>query len=332
MNWTELIARFHPLLVHLPIGILVLSLIIAIATRFEKWQSLRATLSIALFWGALSAILSCLSGFFLSQLDDYDADLMYNHKWSGIGLAIVATGAWAAEKWLVSQKQWLTLLTQSMISVLLMITGHLGGSLTHGKDFLTKGLFQTPKREKIEITPAIAEPLKVLPKQDTPFFQSPKSDTVKHVITKKTKKNVTIAPDSGQNNQVAESVLSKDTIVRPIYVYQDLIKPILENRCYSCHGENKSKGGLRLHTPEFIAKGGHEGPALVPGDPDKSYMYGSLILPLEHEYHMPPEGKPQLTQLQIQQIQWWILHGGSFDKTAQEMAGNNPLPDFISKH
>ncbi len=47
------------------------------------------------------------------------------------------------------------------------------------------------------------------------------------------------------------------------YVRQ--IKPLLKERCYSCHGALKQKAGLRLDTIKFMRAGGAEGPALVPG-------------------------------------------------------------------
>ena len=85
-----------------------------------------------------------------------------------------------------------------------------------------------------------------------------------------------------------------------------------------------------MDNPDFILKGGDNGASIIPGDPDNSYMYGSLVLPIDDDYHMPPEGKPQLTPEQIQRIHWWILKGGSFEKNAQEMAVGDILPDFIA--
>src|ERR1700722_6934882 len=42
------------------------------------------------------------------------------------------------------------------------------------------------------------------------------------------------------------------------------VKPLLAERCYSCHSESRSRGGLRLDTIAFMRKGGQTGPAVVP--------------------------------------------------------------------
>ena len=68
-NITEFIGRFHPVLVHLPIGVLLLAALFQWLSRKEKYQSLSSAVSIALFWGMISAIVSCISGYLLSNSD-----------------------------------------------------------------------------------------------------------------------------------------------------------------------------------------------------------------------------------------------------------------------
>jgi len=48
------------------------------------------------------------------------------------------------------------------------------------------------------------------------------------------------------------------------------IRPILENKCVSCHGSERQKGGLRLDTRALALKGGDSGPAMVLGNAEKS--------------------------------------------------------------
>jgi uncharacterized membrane protein len=110
-------------------------------------------------------------------------------------------------------------------------------------------------------------------------------------------------------------------------VFDHVIKPILENKCISCHKSSKQKGELRLDLAEFILKGGENGPALVPGDLEKSLMAHRILLPLEDEEHMPPEGKPQLTQEEIDLILAWIESGGEFEKKL--MTYDPEAPIFI---
>ena len=50
--------------------------------------------------------------------------------------------------------------------------------------------------------------------------------------------------------------------------FEQNVRPLLAEKCYSCHGEKKQKGGLRLDSIEAILKGGESGPAVVPGKPE----------------------------------------------------------------
>ncbi len=50
--------------------------------------------------------------------------------------------------------------------------------------------------------------------------------------------------------------------------FEQNVRPLLAENCYSCHGDKKQKGGLRLDSLEAILKGGESGPAVVPGKPD----------------------------------------------------------------
>ena len=93
------------------------------------------------------------------------------------------------------------------------------------------------------------------------------------------------------------------------FVYEHVIVPILEQKCYKCHGPKKKKGHLRLDTYEAMLEGGDEGPSLVPGDKSKSMMVELIHLPEDDEYRMPPEGKPQLTAEETRVIDWWVESG-----------------------
>lgn len=85
------------------------------------------------------------------------------------------------------------------------------------------------------------------------------------------------------------------------------VKPILHERCYSCHGALKQEGGLRLDTVELARKGGDGGAAIVPKDLAASPMV-SRITATDESVRMPPEGKP-LTAEQISLITRWIESG-----------------------
>src|SRR4249919_2152836 len=53
--------------------------------------------------------------------------------------------------------------------------------------------------------------------------------------------------------------------------FEASVRPVLAANCYDCHAEERM-GGLRLDSREGLLKGGRTGPAIVPGDPDKSLI------------------------------------------------------------
>ena len=148
MNISELIGHFHPLLVHLPIGILLIAALFQLLALRPKYASMHAAISIALFWGMISAILSCISGYFLSLTGDYDDELIDTHTWFAIATASISIIAYFFNRWENEFAKWVILLMVPLI----FVTGHLGGSLTHGSDYLTKGFSKDSTVEK-EIKP-----------------------------------------------------------------------------------------------------------------------------------------------------------------------------------
>ena len=67
--------------------------------------------------------------------------------------------------------------------------------------------------------------------------------------------------------------------------FETHVRPVLASSCYGCH-TNSPMGNLRVDNAESLTKGGSRGPAIVPGDPDKSVLLqairqtGSLKMPL----------------------------------------------------
>lgn len=94
--------------------------------------------------------------------------------------------------------------------------------------------------------------------------------------------------------------------------YQTRIRPILERTCVPCHGEEKQKAELRFDSQEAILAGGENGAVLVAGKPDDSSMLTRLLLPLDHDDHMPPPKKPQPTAAEIEELRAWIVAGAPF--------------------
>ncbi|MBL9142338.1 MAG: SUMF1/EgtB/PvdO family nonheme iron enzyme [Verrucomicrobiaceae bacterium] len=87
------------------------------------------------------------------------------------------------------------------------------------------------------------------------------------------------------------------------------VKPILEAACIHCHSEKSSKGDLNMETKEAMIKGGEDGTALVPGDPEKSPIYKLCTLAEDDDDVMPPKKEGVLDKSQIAIIGDWIKQG-----------------------
>ncbi len=266
---SEFIGRFHPVLVHLPVGILLIAALFQWLSLKEKFASLQQAARIALFWGMLSAIASCISGYLLSTTDGYDEDLIFKHQWFGISVAVISVMAYFFQQKNKSAK-WLTV----VMVLLVVITGHLGGSITHGSDYLTKTF-----TEESSTAVTVRKPLP----------------------------------------NVQEAV-----------AYSDVVKPILEAKCYSCHGQSKQKGKLRLDQPDFIMKGGKDGVVIAAAKPEESELVKRILFGKDNKEHMPPAEKPQLTKQETELLHWWIAGGADFNKKVKDLAQTDKVKPALT--
>ncbi|MCI0627568.1 MAG: PSD1 and planctomycete cytochrome C domain-containing protein [Acidobacteria bacterium] len=83
------------------------------------------------------------------------------------------------------------------------------------------------------------------------------------------------------------------------------VQPIFANKCWACHTDSKL-GGLQLDSLEHVLKGGKSGPAIVPGDPDRSLLVKAITYTHER-LKMPPPGK--LEDAEITVIKKWVQDG-----------------------
>ena len=86
--------------------------------------------------------------------------------------------------------------------------------------------------------------------------------------------------------------------------FETKIRPLLAERCFKCHGEDKQKGGLRLDSLAAVLDGGDSGPALVPGKPDESLLIEAVNYA---SFEMPPDG--QLPAPEIAAFTSWVAMG-----------------------
>ncbi|WP_047246211.1 c-type cytochrome domain-containing protein [Maribacter thermophilus] len=268
----ELLGRLHPLIVHLPIGFIIIGLILQVYDR--KLKEHNKVISLIYLWAGYFAILACITGYLQYLGEGYSFDSVKLHLWSGIVTALFCFLMWAKLKDALKT----TLISKTPLVVLSMLffalisfTGHQGGNITHGEDYLVE-----------------------------PLPNSIKSALGYEVFEEK------------------EIVLTDENWETAV-LYTDVVQPILNNHCVSCHNPKKAKGELLLNTKEGILKSGENAPVIMANHPDKSDLFTRMELPKEDDKHMPPDGKTQPSKEAIKLIGVWIENGLSFDQTIGEL-------------
>lgn len=114
-------------------------------------------------------------------------------------------------------------------------------------------------------------------------------------------------------------------------VFAHVVQPILKEKCIGCHNPQKSKGELIMTTAELLTKGGKNGVLWDTTRADLGLLLQRAHLPLDDKEHMPPRGKVQLSDDEIQVLESWIRRGSSFTAKVVEFPADDPLFRFASQ-
>ncbi|MBI1901491.1 MAG: PSD1 domain-containing protein [Planctomycetia bacterium] len=94
-------------------------------------------------------------------------------------------------------------------------------------------------------------------------------------------------------------------------LFEARIRPVLVEKCFRCHGGEKTSNGLKVHSREALVKGGDRGAAIVPGEPEKSLLIAA-IRRTHDEVQMPPDDK--LREESVADFARWIKAGAPWPK------------------
>ena len=265
----QAVGRMHPLLLHLPIGLLVISFILWIGKKNIEATSFQKIFILVLQVTAFTASLTALMGFFLSREGGYDENILLKHKVLGIITAALSYVLLLIYQSVPDKK--LVFGSAITLSLMVMIVGsHFGSTLTHGEGFVMQPLQGEKEIEEQKIT------------------------------------------DSSS-------------------LFAAAVRPILKSKCFSCHNERKAKGELIMTTEEKILEGGKNGPIWKSGDALNSHIIQNINLPEEDKKHMPPKGKPQLSQAEIDFLFTWIQSGADMKKRIMDYADEDTLKILATK-
>ena len=117
-----------------------------------------------------------------------------------------------------------------------------------------------------------------------------------------------------------------------VIVFTDIIQPIFNAHCISCHNADKSKGELNLTGIEAILKGGKSGNTIVAGNIEKSELFHRITLPQQSSKFMPSDNRPPLTAIEINFIKDWIQTGAGYKKNITESGADEKTKYLIAAY
>lgn len=281
------LGRFHPLVLHLPIGLLAAVAFLELAAfslrhvkpvrrLFHSGQEklehslhlhlpgLEVAIRVVLVLAALSAVLAAVLGLMLAARGEFAGSDFTLHKWLGLATAAAAALAALLRPARFADSRWPRSGAYAAVLggalLLLSLAGHYGGVMVHGEPYLS----QHAPRWIPAWVPAIG--------------RRPE------------------APAATPTAAASE--------------YDQFVRPLLDARCVSCHGAGKFNGNLRLDTLELAQKAGATGrPAIVPGDAARSEMVRRLLLPEAHAEFMPPKPERPLAADEVLRLARWVQAG-----------------------
>ena len=254
IEFLDFLGSLHPLIVHLPIGIVLLTIAIDVFMR-NKNNSVHRVITMGWFFSFFSGLLAALFGWFLGDNGYYFESQINIHRWSGVAFVGLCFIIWLLRYINFRFSKSFNRSANLTTILLLIITGHFGGEMTHGQNYLFENL---------------------------PYVQ----------------KKMSVIPLSEAKRSETDS----------LFVFEDLVYPVLEEKCMACHNQDRAYGGLNMSALETMVKGGNSGAGIQNGKPFESLIYKRVSFPHDHPKFMPPSGVP-LSYDQIATLEWWIDNG-----------------------
>jgi uncharacterized membrane protein len=277
MDFLFFLGRFHVLVLHLPIGIIIAVVLLEFAARSEKFRYLQSAATYLWALASITSIVTVALGYMHFAEGGFDSDSGNLHRIYGTSVAIVTTLIWLLCARAPSIYRRLRIVFAAVILVLIILTGHYGGNLTHGASFL------------VEYAPRPVRLLVGLGERRPPVTDLALADP-----------------------------------------YLDIVRPILEARCFSCHSEDKKSGEFSMATYESTLAGGETGRAIVPGNRSQSELFKRITLPEGHDAFMPAEGRTPLTADQVAIMDWWITAGAPFATVVGEVEISPEVSELLA--
>lgn len=136
MDFLLFLGRFHVLVLHLPIGIVLLAITCEFASRLPRFSKADAAASMLWMLGSITAVLTVILGLMHAGEGGFDAGDLGAHRLWGIGFAVLTIAVTALRGFAKDLYRRLQPVAAALLLVAMVMTGHYGGNLTHGQTFL----------------------------------------------------------------------------------------------------------------------------------------------------------------------------------------------------
>ena len=268
-----LLGRLHPMVVHVPIGLLTITAVIEALNVWRRRPVPSEAGTYCLAFGVAGALVSVGLGTINASHQTFSGDsalTMERHQMMGWMAVLAATAALGAGQIARRAGRFRTMVVYlglvAATSAVVGATGHLGGELVYGPGYLTD----------------------VLPwRQDVRHYSA--------------------TPTSGPSAPAVATAGAAARAQADAVDFSRDVRPILEKTCIECHGPEKVKARLRMDSVAGLQKGGKNGALFKPGDPENSLIM-RRVLGLDGEDQMPLDKDP-LTEAQIDTLRRWIAAG-----------------------
>jgi uncharacterized membrane protein len=283
--WEQVLGRLHPLVVHFPIALLLVAGGLDVLRFLARRKNPSPVVLACLLIGSLTALLAAGTGWLFAIYDPPGRALeetLFYHRW--VGVAVAGTSLLALVCALLRRRATggTVRIAYRVLMTAMVVLVVVGGHL--GGEMARGEGFVLAPLEQEPGGPSAGE-TSTAPPRSLPASVSSDPEVA------------TAGPD-----------------------FATEIQPILEARCYDCHGPNKQKGKLRLDRMDEVLARDPADAVIIPGDADASELARLIQLPADDLDIMPNKGDP-LTPAQIQTILAWIDAGARFSPRAGDAGG-----------
>jgi uncharacterized membrane protein len=134
----QFIGRFHLLVIHFPIALILLVPVLEIAGRSRRFPDLRSVIALVMGLAAFSASFAAILGWCLARSGGYSGKLVTQHMWAGICVAAITWLAWVLHLLDNGEPKGFYVVALAMMVSLVSFTGYRGGQLSQGEDHMTE--------------------------------------------------------------------------------------------------------------------------------------------------------------------------------------------------